>query len=91
MKLPCTATGLACSVSEGPVQAIWQIEPSPITVGRRFALWVTLCPADAVVLRVEATMPEHRHGMNTARASSRSAKADDVSKACCGAWPGARS
>ena len=49
---------------EGSVQAVWQAEPSPITVGRPFALWVTLCPADAVLLRVDATMPEHRHGMN---------------------------
>jgi hypothetical protein len=23
-----------------------------------------LCPADAQLLRVDATMPEHRHGMN---------------------------
>jgi len=25
---------------------------------------VTLCPAAARLLRVDATMPEHRHGMN---------------------------
>ena len=54
----------AAVMAEGPVQAVWQAEPSPITVGRPFALWVTLCPADAVLLRVDATMPEHRHGMN---------------------------
>ena len=60
---PAPPTGAAVMV-EGPVQAVWQAEPSPITVGRPFALWVTLCPADAVLLRVDATMPEHRHGMN---------------------------
>ncbi len=49
---------------DGPVQAIWQAEPNPIVVGQPFLLWVTLCPADAVLLRVDATMPEHRHGMN---------------------------
>ena len=54
----------AAVMAEGPVQAIWQAEPSPITVGRPFALWVTLCPADAVLRRVDATRPEHRHGMN---------------------------
>ena len=32
--------------------------PSP------FALIVTLCPAEARLLRIDATMPEHRHGMN---------------------------
>jgi len=51
-------------VAEGPVQAAWLAEPSPISVGRPFALLVTLCPVDAVLLRVDATMPEHRHGMN---------------------------
>ena len=61
----CPAPPASAAVMvEGPVQAVWQAEPSPITVGRPFALWVTLCPADAVLLRVDATMPEHRHGMN---------------------------
>ena len=60
---PAPPAGAAVMV-DGPVQAVWQAEPSPITVGRPFALWVTLCPADAVLLRVDATMPEHRHGMN---------------------------
>ena len=59
-----TPPASAAVMVEGPVQAVWQAEPSPITVGRPFALWVTLCPADAVLLRVDATMPEHRHGMN---------------------------
>jgi hypothetical protein len=29
-----------------------------------FALTVDVCPADARLRRVDATMPEHRHGMN---------------------------
>ncbi len=46
------------------VQARWQAEPTPIVVGQPFALRVTLCPADAQLLRVDARMPEHKHGMN---------------------------
>jgi len=60
---PAPSAGAAV-VAEGPVQAAWLAEPSPISVGRPFALLVTLCPVDAVLLRVDATMPEHRHGMN---------------------------
>ena len=60
---PAVPAGSALMV-EGPVQAVWQADPSPITVGRPFALLLTLCPADAVLLKVDATMPEHRHGMN---------------------------
>lgn len=48
----------------GPVQAVWQAKPATIVVGQPFALLITLCPADAQLLRVDATMPEHRHGMN---------------------------
>ena len=51
-------------IKDGALQAIWQAEPGPIVVGRPFALLVTLCPADTQLLRVDATMPEHRHGMN---------------------------
>ncbi len=54
----------AAVMDDGTVQAVWQPEPGPITVGRPFALLVTLCPADAQLQRVDATMPEHRHGMN---------------------------
>ena len=51
-------------LDSGPVQLAWRAEPAPIAVSRPFALIVTLCPADARLLRVDATMPEHRHGMN---------------------------
>ena len=46
------------------VQAAWQADPAPITVGRPFALLISLCPAQTQLLRVDASMPEHRHGMN---------------------------
>ena len=54
----------AQTLSAGPVQASWQPDPGPIVVGRPFALLLTLCPADATLQRVDASMPEHRHGMN---------------------------
>jgi hypothetical protein len=46
------------------MQATWKVDGAPIAVGRHFAIDVQVCPADAVLARVDATMPEHRHGMN---------------------------
>jgi hypothetical protein len=66
----CTALpAAACPLAEpslklGDVQAAWKINGAPIAVGRHFAIDVMVCPADAVLARVDATMPEHRHGMN---------------------------
>jgi len=51
-------------LDSGPVQLAWRAEPGPIAVSRPFTLLVTVCPAEARLLRVDATMPEHRHGMN---------------------------
>lgn len=63
---PNTAIGQGSpsTLSAGPVQASWATEPSPPQVGEPFVLRVTLCPADAQLLKVDATMPDHRHGMN---------------------------
>jgi hypothetical protein len=63
------ATASACplpapALQQGVVQAVWKLEGPPITVGRHFGLEVQVCPADAVLTRVDAVMPEHRHGMN---------------------------
>jgi len=42
--------------------------PSPIVTGEHFALDITVCPIGngppPRALRVDARMPEHRHGMN---------------------------
>lgn len=42
--------------------------PSPVTVGQHFRVDFAVCPRDGVAaprsVRVDATMPEHRHGMN---------------------------
>ena len=46
------------------VQARWTTEPQRVQVGEPFALLVSLCPANAQLLRVDATMPDHRHDMN---------------------------
>lgn len=46
------------------VQVAWRSEPASIAVGQPFAVLVTVCPATAQLVRVDATMPEHRHGMN---------------------------
>lgn len=50
-------------ISEGAVRVAWVAQPAPV-VGRPFALQVFVCPADLELLRVDAQMPEHRHGMN---------------------------
>ena len=63
--LPVAACPLAApGLQRGAVQAAWQVDAAPISVGRHFAITVQLCPASAVLARVDATMPEHRHGMN---------------------------
>ena len=46
------------------MQLAWRAEPVERVVGQPFALLVSLCPAEARLTRVDATMPEHRHGMN---------------------------
>ena len=48
----------------GAVQLAWRTQPETIAVSRPFAMQVALCPATARLVRVDATMPEHRHGMN---------------------------
>jgi len=46
----------------------WRADPAPIPLSRHFALDVAVCPKAAAPLptslRVDATMPAHRHGMN---------------------------
>jgi hypothetical protein len=48
----------------GPIQLSWATVPSPIRVGEPFVMRLTLCPAATQLVRVDAAMPEHRHGMN---------------------------
>ncbi len=53
----------ASVIAQGGVTASWAAEPT-LAVSKPFALRVALCPARAELVRVDATMPEHRHGMN---------------------------
>lgn len=63
--LPAAACPLPTSaLRQGDVQAVWKVDGAPIAVGRHFAIEVQVCPTSAVLVRVDATMPEHRHGMN---------------------------
>jgi len=62
---PAAADGRV--LRQGSVLLAWRAlraaEP-PIVVGEHFSLLVQVCPADVGLVRVDATMPEHRHGMN---------------------------
>jgi hypothetical protein len=63
--MPLAACPLAeTALQAGAVQLAWQPAGPAIVVGTHFALDVQVCPADATLRRVDATMPEHRHGMN---------------------------
>ena len=46
------------------VQLAFKPDAGNIRQGQPFALLVKVCPADSRLLGVDASMPEHRHGMN---------------------------
>ena len=48
----------------GPVALAWHAEPAKIGIGQPYSLQLQLCPEQALLTRADATMPEHRHGMN---------------------------
>jgi hypothetical protein len=57
------------SLAESPrYRLAWRVRPDPVAVAEPFALEMSICakpgaqPAEGVA--VDATMPEHRHGMN---------------------------
>ena len=66
-----SAPALACELPGGNAQKVqsahylvlYRTQPSPLKVGQHFALEFAVCPAPESV-RVDATMPEHKHGMN---------------------------
>ncbi len=63
------ALGASAQRIEAPAgQIAWRATTSPIPVSRHFALDIELCPAAGqpmpAAIGVDATMPEHRHGMN---------------------------
>ncbi len=63
--LPATACPLSSpALQQGALQATWKVEGAPVMMGKLFAIELQICPANAVLTRVDATMPEHQHGMN---------------------------
>ena len=55
--------GTAQKIQSGKVLVLYRTHPAPLAVGRHFAVEFAVCPAPESV-RVDAWMPEHRHGMN---------------------------
>ena len=55
-------------IDTAQVQLAYRLLPDPVPVGRHFTIEIALCPKAGAglpdELRVDATMPEHRHGMN---------------------------
>jgi hypothetical protein len=48
--------------------AAWRTQPAAVEIGRHFTVEIALCAREGATapeaLRVDAHMPEHRHGMN---------------------------
>lgn len=71
--LPAPADAAPCDVpagfaprarlESGGLVVVYRTVPEAIELGRHFAVEAIVCPAPTG-LRVDARMPEHRHGMN---------------------------
>ena len=60
----CELPGGAAHRIESPHHVVlYRAQPAPLRIGEHFALEFVVCPAPESV-RVDAWMPEHRHGMN---------------------------
>lgn len=62
-------TGEGVHRTEGKQYAVaWRVDPAPLHVSRFFAVEFVVCSnspeAPPAHVRVDAVMPEHRHGMN---------------------------
>lgn len=55
--------GASQKVQSGKYLVLYRSQPAPPKVGQHFALDFAVCPTPESV-RVDARMPEHRHGMN---------------------------
>ena len=51
-------------LASGDLVVLYRTLPATIEVGRHFAVEAVICGGPARVVRVDADMPEHRHGMN---------------------------
>ncbi len=72
---PCLAAAQPCAPGPGSAQldssrytVALRTAPDPVAVGKHFALELAVCPKSGAKppenVRVDAHMPEHRHGMN---------------------------
>jgi hypothetical protein len=69
--LTAGSAATACELPGGDAQKIqaartlvlYRTQPAPLKVGQHFVLEFAVCPTPESV-RVDASMPEHRHGMN---------------------------
>jgi len=57
------AGGSAQKIQSGKYLVLYRTSPAPLKVGQHFAIEFAVCPAPQSV-RVDASMPEHKHGMN---------------------------
>jgi hypothetical protein len=64
----CELKGDSRHLRSPRLDVVFRPTPSPILVGKDFVLDIIVCPHKGVTaptsLRVDATLPEHRHGMN---------------------------
>ena len=55
-------------IANARYEIVFAARPDPIATGKHFSLDIAVCPRDGApaptALRVDAVMPEHRHGMN---------------------------
>lgn len=91
----CTeASDGAHRLSSARATVLYRAEPAAPAVGQRFSVLVTVCPTRASAtlqdLRVDATMPQHRHGMNyvptIARLDANQFRADGLLMHMPGRW-----
>jgi len=64
----CELKGDSRHLRSSRLDVVFRPSTSPIRVGKEFSLDIIVCPHKGVTaptsLRVDATLPEHRHGMN---------------------------
>ena len=55
--------GQAQKIQSAHYLVLYRTQPAPLKVGQHFAVEFAVCPTPESV-RIDATMPEHKHGMN---------------------------
>jgi len=89
-----TAGAPALRLDSEQAVLLFTTTPTQVSVGQRFAVLATVCPkrsgASVQALSVDATMPEHRHGMNytpqVSRAGDQQFRADGLLMHMPGRW-----